>query len=188
MDLDQFIHIYGKHKPRVLDSEYIMLRIGDTILPGDEVLTWLSADCNELGWLKIGKVRHHTERTERMSEVRRLDPTRVAALPAGINPLFAQQYQIEHIDRLRVEHNLLYSMMCCEGIGHTVERENLTFRQANSVIRGAVTILRKRKERTARQERVVAQAGERQRLKNLKEHEVRPKGKRWGEQIKEHHD
>jgi len=75
MDIKKFIHMYGKHKVRVLDSGYITLRVGDIIQAGDQAYTWLSADCNELGWIPVPKANWHEVCTEETVEIRRKDVT-----------------------------------------------------------------------------------------------------------------
>jgi hypothetical protein len=194
MDITQFIHMYGKHKPRVLDTKYHKLRSGDIILAGDEAWTWLTPDCLELGWLKVPKVWHHTEYADNMAQVRRKDVTAFARTnpidlqtcpvcgnripttqincgacgqmmsshktvkqPVNDDHLSAGRHQLEHIEHLRLKHKLLYAIMCFEGIGRLVDREDLTRKQAASVIRGALTIVKNRETTKDRHAQFVVQ-------------------------------
>lgn len=73
MDITEFIHMYGKHNITLLNSDkvYTVLKPGDIVLEGDMAFTWISADCNELGWLKVPNVWYNKEYTADMVQVRR---------------------------------------------------------------------------------------------------------------------
>ena len=77
MDLTQFIHLYGKHKVRVIDAKYNKLRLGDIILAGDEAWAWDIDGC-KLGWMPVPKVYRYSKYTKDMVEIRRKDVTAFA--------------------------------------------------------------------------------------------------------------
>jgi len=150
MDIKKFIHMYGKHNVRVMDAK----------LPGDEAYTWLSADCNELGWLKVPKSWHYTEYAGDMVEVRRKDATAYAVDIAGIrrketamlstptntNDQLAIPGQIHAIDEMCAKHKMLYGVMCYKAFGRTIDEAELTVAEAKAVLDAGREIIKRRKE------------------------------------------
>jgi hypothetical protein len=79
VDIKKFIHLYGKHKVRVIDAKYHKLRPGDIILAGDEAWTWTTPECMELGWIPVPNVHWYTQYDADMAQIRRKDVTKVYA-------------------------------------------------------------------------------------------------------------
>lgn len=155
MDITKFIHMFGKHKVRVLDSGYITLRVGETIRPGDEAYTWTTPDCNELGWIPVPKENWHEPCTEETVEIRR---KKVATMPsrkivkqsANTDHLPARTQQIAAIEATVRDHNMMYGMICYEAFGRTINKKHLTINDAEALLEAAQTILERRKTTTNR--------------------------------------
>ena len=156
MDLNQFIHMYGQHKPRVIDDRYIKLRLGDIIRSGDEAYTWTTPDCNELGWIPVPKENWHEPCTEETVEIRRLKVATMSSRgitkqPINTDHLPALKGQILAIEAMVHDHNMMYGMVCYEAFGRTVNKQELTIGTAKALLEAAQTILERRKSRGWRQ-------------------------------------
>lgn len=151
MDINQFIHMYGKHKLKILNTNYATLSPGDIILPGDEAWTWLTPDCQESGWLRVPKEWHHTECAAHMVEIRRALKYHIVSGPA-YDDRPALPGQIVAIESMQLEHDLLYGLMCHEALRRIVRKRDLTIKQARAVLEGGRTLTKRRKARMAQAE------------------------------------
>ena len=99
MDITKFIHMFGKHKVRVLDSGYITLRVGEIIQAGDQAYTWTTPDCNELGWIPVPKENWHEPCTEATVEIRRKDVTAAyARTKYNVCPICGYRFPLTQIN------------------------------------------------------------------------------------------
>ncbi len=76
MKLNRFFQTYG-HRDIMLvakyaePTEYINLKVGDPIQPGDEAYTWATPKCLELDWVPVPKVWFDVPYRTSMVQIRR---------------------------------------------------------------------------------------------------------------------